>query len=301
MRSRLLLSVVALIASVGLMPSSAQAVTNGQYDGANHPYVAYLDNFVFSCSGALLSPTVMLTAAHCFSDSTSAFGTNTVTGAPLVRVSFQPDNLPGPQEVYYVGSYYFDPQFSIGSGGGLPGFDTHDVAVVIFTQQGCTVPTSQIGVTPVANYSCGPVPADATNGKYASLPSQGLVDTLAMGTNIDLVGYGVQNFINGGGPCAVDCKKQPGDAYTRFFAPTTLIASKNSISGEFIKLHSNKGGVCFGDSGGPDLLGGTNVVIGVNSFVANAICSGNTYSYRTDTTQALTFITTAVREHGGTL
>src|SRR5450756_1719330 len=136
MRSRLLLSVVALIASVGLMPSSAQAVTNGQYDGTNHPYVAYLDNGVFSCSGTLLSSTVMLTAAHCFSDSTSGLGTNTDTGAPLVRASFDP-NLPNPpsaQRVWYVGSYYFDPQFAIGAGGGLPGFDTHDVAVVIFTQ-----------------------------------------------------------------------------------------------------------------------------------------------------------------------
>ena len=109
MRTRLLLGFVTLLAVFGLMPSSAQAITNGQYDGTNHPYVAYLDNFVFSCSGALISPTVMLTAAHCFSDSTSAFGTNTVTGAPLVRVSVQPDNLPGPQEVYHVGSYYFDP------------------------------------------------------------------------------------------------------------------------------------------------------------------------------------------------
>ena len=122
-----------------------------------------------------------------------------------------------------------------------------------------------------------------------------------MGTNIDLVGYGAQDFTNGGGPCAVNCKKQPNYAYTRFFAPTTLIASNNSISGEFIKLHSNMGGVCFGDSGGPDLLSGTNITIGVNSFVANAICSGNTYSYRTDTAAALDFITTAVQEHGGNL
>jgi secreted trypsin-like serine protease len=94
-RIRLLAVLGALVVFLGFAPTAAQAVTNGQYDGSAHPYVAYEDNGVFACSGALLSPTVMLTAAHCFSDSTSALGTNTVTGAPLVRVSFDP-NLPNP-------------------------------------------------------------------------------------------------------------------------------------------------------------------------------------------------------------
>jgi hypothetical protein len=87
----------------------------------------------------------------------------------------------------------------------------------------------------------------------------------------------------------------------RFFARTTLVASNNSISDEFLKLHSNKGGTCFGDSGGPDLLGGTNVVLAVNSFVANLVCSGNTYSYRVDTPQALSWIRTTVAARGGSL
>jgi hypothetical protein len=140
MKKRLLAVLAGIVMCLGLMPSSAQAVTNGQYDGNGHPYVGYIDNGVFACSGALLSPTVMLTAAHCFSSSTSAFGTNTVTGAPLVRASFDPNlvNTPAAQRTWFVGTYYFDPQFALGSGGGLPGFDTHDVAVVIFTSEGCT-------------------------------------------------------------------------------------------------------------------------------------------------------------------
>ncbi len=58
---RLLMLALPLIACLGLtLP--AHAVTNGTYDGTNHPYIAYEDNGVYSCTGTLLSPTVMLTA-----------------------------------------------------------------------------------------------------------------------------------------------------------------------------------------------------------------------------------------------
>ena len=80
------------------------------------------------------------------------------------------------------------------------------------------------------------------------------------------------------------------DVFTRQFGQTTLIASNDKLSGDLLKMHS---GVCFGDSGGPDLLPGTNVVLGVNSFVNDGVCAGVTYSARVDTPAVLAWIAAA--------
>ena len=109
-----------------------------------------------------------------------------------------------------------------------------------------------------------------------------------MKRSVSVVGYGVQGFIRGGG--------QPGQVFlfTRYFAPSQLIQSNNVESAEFIKLTANpaqgKGGICFGDSGGPDLLDGTNIVLAVNTFGTNSNCAGVRYSNRVDLPDILTFI-----------
>ena len=60
-----------------------------------------------SRAGTLPSLTVVVTAAHCFSDSTSGLGTNTITDAPIVRVSFDPYliNDTNAQRNWFYGSY----------------------------------------------------------------------------------------------------------------------------------------------------------------------------------------------------
>jgi len=297
MRFRLALAAFAAVL-FAVLPTSAGAIIGGQPDGNNHPYVAYADNGVFACSATLLSPTVMLTAAHCFSDSTSAYGTNTRTGGSIVRATLDPGPLTSanPNRVWHWGTYYFDPHFAIGSAGGLPGFDTHDVAIIVFTDDpGCHVPP------PPRTGSCGPISLAETGGQHGVLPQQGLVDTLRNQTPVDLVGYGVRNYVRGGGPCAGPCKPVTGDAFTRWGGQANAFATNGAIGNEFLKLHANKVGVCHGDSGGPDLLAGTSTILAVNSFGGGQTCDSNTYSYRVDTPEALAWITSTIALRGGSL
>jgi hypothetical protein len=127
---------------------------------------------------------------------------------------------------------------------------------------------------------------------YGLLPGEGDVDELKNKTAIDFVGYGVNEQV-------MDYPGQnPFDRWvglrTRMFAPSELVSGKFVHSDEFLKLALNpgggSGGTCFGDSGGPDFLANTRVVLGVNSYVTNVNCSGVGYSTRVDNPSNLEFI-----------
>ena len=83
-----------------------------------------------------------------------------------------------------------------------------------------------------------------------------------MGSAIDVVGYGVQELPQRRWPVQPQLQEDRATAATRFFAQTQLVASNDRISDEFLELKSTEGGTCFGDSGGPNLVGGSNVVVG---------------------------------------
>jgi hypothetical protein len=283
-----MLALFAVVAALAFGTTASQAITNGRPDNGRHPYVGLMVALdangipLWRCSGSLLSPTVFLTAGHC-----------TTTPADRVQVWFEQGPVEidadysaaaqaaAPDPVSCNASAAFDgypcvgdvggvphtsPGFCSPCGHGAPNFASHDVGVVTLDS---AVPTSL-------------VPA------YAGLPASGLVDTLGGNAPVDFVGYGVQ--FQAQVPGSQLPKPPPFNRWTgpreRMYAPSNVVPENSRTSGEFLKLALNpgggSGGTCFGDSGGPDLLGGTSTVLGVNSHISNVNCSGVGYSQRVD-------------------
>jgi hypothetical protein len=102
---------------------------------------------------------VVVTAAHCFIG-----WDGEPVGVNFLEVAWVAPDLF--DEAHY-GTPYSHPEFCLGCAPWLPGFDTHDVAVVVLDE-------GQEVLLP----------------RYAELPTEGLVDTLPMKTEVMLVGYG---------------------------------------------------------------------------------------------------------------
>lgn len=235
---------------------SALAVQNGTPD-PGHPYVgAVVWNFIAPdgsrnsslCSGSLVSPTVFVTAAHCFP------GYGHWPGF-LVGVSFDSQVSPSLPNVWHSGTVYIDPNWCAGCAKGLAHYDTNDIAVVQLDD---------------------PVTLPA----YAQMPSLGYDDTLPNNQRVDVVGYGLQNVV-------------PPGIGVKLVGSSKIVPGGGATGDQFLKISSSPGqgaAICSGDSGGPNLQTGTDLMLATSTYGPNDTCHAVAYSQRMDTFEALGFV-----------
>jgi secreted trypsin-like serine protease len=249
----------AVLSVVMVDGGSASAIVNGHADGDGHPYVGvlvadyitpgYMQRF---CSGSLVAPTIVLTSAHC------------MEGIALnqVSVSFEPVYIPG-RSVLYHGTAVVYPGYGSGAASGKA--EIHDIAVVHLDR----APP----ITPVR------------------LASRGLLSSLDLsGQTFPAVGYGRTRVDKTGGPNNIEpnfdpdvrnaTENQPFLGLTATFLHTSSNAAKGT---------GDEGGTCFGDSGGPVLLGTTGVLVALIA-TGDSVCRASSFNYRIDTDSAREFL-----------
>lgn len=231
----------------------AAAITYGTPDGTTHPQV-----------GALI-------ADQAYSDGTWAYCSGTLVsptvfvtaahcgdpGQTTARISFSSHYHDG--DVTYTGRYIPDPRY-----GGAES-DPHDLAVVVLTK-----PVR--GITP------------------ARLPSAGLLDRLkadgtlaaAAFTSVGFGSYAPQNGPGGYTYLYDDLRQQATGSY-------------NSLTNAWLRLSENPatgdGGTCYGDSGGPNFLGGASSNLLVATTISgDSVCRATNVDYRLDTADARAFL-----------
>jgi hypothetical protein len=295
----------AVIGMFILAPSAAHAIINGQPDNGAHPYVGELLFYVpdeidprftdpggwFTCSGTLLNSTIVVTAGHC----TYGVGLNgvstTVDGgsgsggtdvwidfneAPDFSIlppssTFAPDNNAG-RYAAWSAALNASPEWHHATAFPHPQFDPnafflHDAGVL------------RLG-------------APVTMNQYGHLPQLGLLDRLFpdKSQHYTPVGYGLEKSgpkVQSGGDTRMDADVILLNLQGVFGAGKGIAATFSNDNGVV-----HQGGTCFGDSGGPILQGGTNVVTAVNSFGISETCTGTTNAYRLDQPDDLAFLAT---------
>lgn len=269
----------ALVALLAVTFAPAFAITDGEPDGNRHPYVGLMiakgpdGNPLWRCSGTLLSESLYLTAGHC-------------TEAPAVSAEIWFAAGPIPVDLNYK---------SVADGGtgcanpAVSGYPCRGDA------SGFTSTHPQYNPSAFFLYDLGVVVLGAPYklSAYGALPALNQLDAFKtkrgqQDVTFTAVGYGLQASF----PDAAAWKDVA--IRERMLArPKLLQINVPGYTGDFSILLSNNahtGGTCFGDSGGPNFIGTSNVIGGVTSFGKNGNCAGTGGVYRVDRADDLNWL-----------
>ncbi|WP_083939294.1 S1 family peptidase [Deinococcus apachensis] len=278
------ISALALSACGSVQQQAPQAllqpqITWGQRDAGEHPYVGtllFVQNGVgyYSCTGTLLSPTVMLTAGHCVEEGGNKNDVTYVSFAedPLAtRAQYSSTAVWLAAEWIKAADVIPHPQYDDYSA--FP--NTYDIGLVILSRP---VSMSTYGKLPPLRY-------------FDTTPQAQLKAQL-----FEPVGYGAQAW-------KPETSNKPiPDEYARYKGLQRFIEVNSRNTGtQSVKLTNNPGagngggGQCYGDSGGPIFFNNTNVIAAITSFGITANCKGNDFSFRLDTSLAQNFVNPYLR------
>jgi V8-like Glu-specific endopeptidase len=206
--------------------------------------------------GGLVSPTQYPDGTWLYCSGTLISPTVFLTAAHCaedgerVSVTFDPDYEAGDR--VYTGTFQADPLY------GHDQSDPHDIAVVVLDR-------AVKGIAP------------------ARLPEAGSLSNLSGSQRFTSVGYGAYEVTN-----------EPG-GHQYLYNDVRMVATGtlNSTNKSWLRISMNpstgSGGTCYGDSGGPNFLGTTNIIAST-TITGDAVCRSTNVTYRLDTESARAFL-----------